>query len=130
MPYVSGWIYQEKTCPLWESLKTFCQTEAEARFLHTYLSLVKDRQFPMLLPQVRVGIAERRRPDFVAFVPFHKWKYKWYAIQLDRAHPSEIAEDDEYRDLDLKMAGYEVLSLGRSVSSYVTEAKTLVERFE
>ena len=41
---------------------------AGTKVLHQYLVYAK-HQFPMLLPQPRIGIAERRRPDFVAFVP-------------------------------------------------------------
>jgi hypothetical protein len=65
---LSGWIRGRAECPLWDQLKTYCQTVTEQKFLWAYLSLVKGRNFPMLLPQVRIGIAERRRPDFVLFV--------------------------------------------------------------
>ena len=127
---VHGWIKGQISCPLWERIRGFCQTENEVRFLHSYLGLVKDRQFPMLLPQVRIGIAERRRPDFVLFVPLQHWTYKWYAIELDRSHTSEMTLADELRDYDLSREGYEVISLGRTSSSYLNETKSLVERIE
>lgn len=124
---VAGWTMGEASCPLWESISKLCQTEAEGRFLYTYLGLVRDRQFPMLIPQARVGIAERRRPDFVAFVPLQYWKYRWYAIQLDGAHPKEAAAADDARDADLVKAGYEVR---RVVAGVVSEVKQLVEEIE
>jgi hypothetical protein len=39
----------------------------------------------MLLPQARLGMGERRRPDFVVFIPVHFWNYKKLAIQLSIA---------------------------------------------
>jgi DNA-directed RNA polymerase subunit RPC12/RpoP len=66
---VGGWTSGQTECPLWRNISNLCQTETEEKFLHQYLRFVKDRQFPMLIPQVSIGIAERRRPDFVAFVP-------------------------------------------------------------
>ena len=62
---VAGFTIGQASCGLWERVKQLCQTEPERRFLQSYLGLAKDRQFPMLIPQARIGIAERRRPDFV-----------------------------------------------------------------
>jgi hypothetical protein len=56
-----GWTNGQSTCPLWENIAKLCQTESERKFLHRYLSYTKHRQFPMLLPQTWIGIAERRR---------------------------------------------------------------------
>ena len=70
-----GWTNGQATCPLWSRIATLCQTDSERRFLHMYLKLVKHRQFPMILPQPAIGIADRRRPDFVAFVPLQYWHY-------------------------------------------------------
>jgi hypothetical protein len=64
----SGWTNGQSSCPLWENIAKLCQSESERRFLHQYLGFTKHRQFPMLLPQPGIGIGERRRPDFVAFV--------------------------------------------------------------
>src|SRR6202011_382789 len=49
---LSGWIRGQQTCPMWDGLKSYCQTLTEQRFLWAYLSLAKGRNFPMLLPQV------------------------------------------------------------------------------
>jgi hypothetical protein len=125
---LSGWIRGKDTCPLWEKLKTYCQTISEQRFLWAYLSLVKGRDFPMLLPQVRVGIAERRRPDFVMFTPIHYLSYRRFAIELDGAHSPDHADADDARDIDLAAENYEVLSLRPNERGYFPEVQKLVER--
>jgi hypothetical protein len=102
---------------------------SEQRFLWAYLSLVKGRNFPMILPQVRIGIAERRRPDFVAFVPLQYLKYKRYAIELDAAHGEEHADRDALRDSELASEGYEVISLRPNQNKYFPEVQKLLERF-
>jgi hypothetical protein len=56
--------------------------------------------------QARIGIAERRRPDFVLFVPLTYWNYKWYAIQLDAAHHAGFQEKDELRDAEIGVHRY------------------------
>lgn len=127
---VAGWTVGAATCSLWEKLRTFCQNETEQRFLHTYLSLAKDRHFPMLIPQVRVGIGERRRPDFVAFVPLQYWRYNWYAIEIDGGHPEERAADDQQRDEDLEREGYQVIRVRSDERGYIHQIKALVEKFD
>src|SRR6516165_7126348 len=104
---LGGWIRGKDTCALWDELTKYCQTDNERRFLKAYLNLVKGRNFPMLLPQMRVGIAERRRPDFVVFVPMQYLVYKRYAIELDGGHGPERTEQDEARALDLAAENYE-----------------------
>src|SRR5262249_166633 len=127
---VAGFTVGQPSCRLWERVEQLCQTEMERRFLHWYLGLAKDRQFPMLIPQARIGIAERRRPDFVLFVPLHQLKYKWYGVQRDAAHPPEFDERDEMRDAEISVHGYEVISLRPEKHGYHEEVKTLVERVE
>jgi very-short-patch-repair endonuclease len=95
---LAGFSAGEISCPLWESIGKLCQTDQERKFLHWYLRYVKDRQFPMILPQVRIGIAERKRADFVAFVPLQYWRYKAVAIELDGAHTDEHLPKDQARD--------------------------------
>lgn len=123
---MAGFSIGALTCPLWEQLTTLCQTEREKSFLRTYLELVKDRVFPMLIPQPRIGIAERRRPDFVVFAPVHFWRYKWYAIELDGGHPSEQASEDRLRNDELAVLGYTVVSVQGSFK----DVKLLVEQIE
>jgi hypothetical protein len=125
---LSGWIRSQSSCPMWEDLKSYCQTLTEQRFLWAYLSLAKGRNFPMLLPQVRVGIAERRRPDFVLFNPLQYLIYKRYAVELDGAHTAEQAAFDEARDMDLAAENYEVLSLRPKELGYFPEVQKLVEK--
>jgi hypothetical protein len=126
---LSGFTRGESTCPLWQELKEYCQTEVEQRFLWAYLHLAKGRNFPMLMPQARIGIAERRRPDFVAFVPLQYLKYNWYAIELDGAHQEIHRTSDEARDADLASEGYEIISLRPTEKGYFEEVRKLVERF-
>ena len=123
---IAGFTKGDSSCPLWAEVAALCQTDAERRFLRSYLELVKDRQFPMLIPQARIGIAERRRPDFVAFVPLHWWNYKRYAIQLDGAHPPRLAQADALRDIEVELHDYEVT---RVAGSY-REVQLLVERID
>lgn len=125
-----GWTRGHSSCPLWEKVQTLCQTEAERRFLHWYLGLAKDRNFPMLIPQVRIGIAERRRPDFILFVPLQYWKFKWYAIQLDRAHSPSMAANDDLRDADVSLHGYEVIRFKPEKQGYFESVRGLIERVE
>jgi hypothetical protein len=128
--FVAGFTIGRGTCPLWEKVSTLCQTEMETRFLHWYLQLVKDRQFPMLIPQVRIGIAERRRPDFALFVPLQYWRYKRYAVQLDGAHPVDTGEQDKLRDDEITVHGYQIISLRPERQGYFEEVKRLVELVE
>jgi hypothetical protein len=126
----AGWTNGETSCPLWEQVAKLCQSEPEQKFLHRYLSYTKHRQFPMLLPQARIGIAERRRPDFVAFIPLQYWSHRWIAIQLDGAHPDNQKESDEQRDAYIREQGYDVRSIRPSRSGYLEEVRRLVESFE
>lgn len=128
--FVAGFTISQPSCPLWERVATLCQTEMEKRFLRWYLNLVKDRQFPMLIPQARVGIAERRRPDFVLFAPLQYWRYKYYAVELDGAHPQSQGESDQLRDAEIAVHGYEVISLRPERQGYYEEVKRLVEQVE
>jgi hypothetical protein len=126
----SGWTKGQTECPLWSYIAALCQTEPEQRFLHKYLGFVKHRQFPMLLPQTWVDIADRRRPDFVAFVPLQYWSYKWVAIQLDTSHNQAQAKTDQARDAQIAEHNYEVISLRPQSSGYLEEVRRLVERFD
>ena len=63
----AGWTNGQVSCALWDKIANLCQTDTERNFLHQYLSYTKHLQFPMLLPQTWIGIAERRRPDFGLF---------------------------------------------------------------
>jgi hypothetical protein len=127
---VSGWSTGIDTCPLWERIKKLCQTDVEQRFFHHYLRFVKDRQFPMLIPQARIGVAERRRPDFVLFVPLQQLNYRWLAIELDGAHPETKAEEDAQRNADLAAQGYSVFPVRPTERGYMEEVRRLVERVE
>ena len=127
---VGGWTTGQVSCPLWERIAKLCQTETEQKFLHRYLGYVKDRQFPMLIPQTWIGIAERRRPDFVAFVPLQYWKYKWLAIQLDGAHSEDEATDDAARDDYVREHKFEIMSLRPNEKGYLEEVRRLVEQLE
>jgi hypothetical protein len=127
---VTGWTTGQDTCGLWKRIEALCQTEPERRFLKTYLGYVKDREFPMLIPQAWIGITDRRRPDFVAFVPLQYWKYKWLAVQLDGAHPQESAAADAARDDYVRSQNYEVLSLRPKQAGYLEEVRNLVEQID
>jgi ribosomal protein S27AE len=128
---LAGWSLGEPSCALWESVAALCQTEPERRFLRWYMELVRDREFPMLIPQARIGIAERRRPDFVLFVPLQYWKYKWYAVQLDKAHPQNVlAFKDGLRDSEIQKHGYEVISLRPESEGYLPAVKSLIEQID
>lgn len=127
---LAGWAAGQPTCPLWDHIKALCQTKTEHDFLYMYLRYVKDRQFPMLIPQARIGIAERKRPDFVAFVPIQYWRFKAVAIELDGGHSEDQAQSDSARDQYLEEQGYEVFSLRPNTRGYLEEVKRLVEKFE
>lgn len=126
----SGWTGGEIECPLWLRIADLCQTDSERRFLHKYLGFVKHRQFPMILPQTWIDIADRRRPDFVAFVPLQHWNYRWFAIQLDASHTEEQANKDSARDAQIAEHNYDVVSLRPSNTGYLEAVRRLVERFE
>jgi hypothetical protein len=127
---VSGFTRGQETCPLWEEICSLCQTGGERQFLRVYLNIVKDRQFPMLIPQARVGIAETRRPDFVAFVPFHAMKYKWFAVELDQSHGAAMAERDDERDLELTELGFQVIRVKPPDGKTFRDVKKLIELFD
>lgn len=126
-----GWIHGHDRCDLWDRIaQQLCQTESERRFLHRYLGYVKDRQFPMLIPQTWIGITDRRRPDFVAYIPLQSLKYKWIAIQLDASHKEEQQRDDLNRDAYIEEHNYEVILLKPTNSGYLEEVRTLVEKID
>jgi hypothetical protein len=79
-------------------------------------------------PQARIGIAERRRPDFVLFAPKQALKYQWYAIELDGSH----TESDDERNLELEWSGYRVLSYRPNFQpggkGYYQEVQRLLEK--
>jgi hypothetical protein len=127
---ISGFIRGQKSCPLWEDVGSLSQTDSERRFLYTYLNIIKDRQFPMLIPQARLGIAETRRPDFVAFVPLHSCKYKCFAIELDQSHGAASAQRDDQRDLELTQLGFQVVRVKPPDGKTFRDLKKLVELFD
>ena len=127
---ISGWTTGVTECPLWLSVAKLCQTDYERTFLHYYLGYARDRQFPMLIPQAWLGIADRRRPDFVMFVPRQHWNYQWLAIQLDAGHPPASKEEDEARDIEVRAQGYDVVSLRPAARGYLEEVRRLVERVD
>jgi len=128
---MSGFTRGEETCNLWTKIVNLCQTEPERRFLRHYLTLVKDREFPMLIPQVRLGVAERRRADFAVFVPLQRWKYDCLIIELDRAHTQDRADADHDRELEIVAQGYRVVRCrGQSERGYYDDVRDLVEQIE
>ena len=125
----AGWPRSEYPCQLWERVADLCQTDDERNFLRYYLSLVKGRNFPMLIPQARIGPAERRRPDFVLFAPLHNLRYRRYAIELDGGHiGNDYVASDQQRNLELTANGYVVLSLRSGEQGYFKELQNLVEQ--
>ncbi len=125
---VTGRTTGTTECSVWSAVARLCQTDGERTFLHHYLGYARDRQFPMLIPQAWMGIADRRRPDFVMFVPLQHWNYKWLAIQLDGAHPAKNAQSDAARDAEIQGHGYEVVSLRPRERGYLEEVRRLMER--
>ena len=125
-----GWINGQGTCPLWSRIATLCQTDSERWFLHTYLGFVKHRPFPMILPQTWIDITDRRRPDFVAFVPLQYWHYERFAIQLDASHTKEQEADDAMRDAQISEQNYQVISLRPKNGGYLEALRRLVEHFD
>ena len=125
---VMGWNTGTTDCAVWSAVAKLCQTDVERKFLHQYMRYARDRQFPMLIPQAWLGIADRRRPDFLMFVPLQHWNYKWLAIQLDGAHPAENAQSDADRDAEIQGHGYEVVSLRPREKGHLEEVRRLVER--
>jgi hypothetical protein len=120
----------QDTCALRQRLEALCPSDAERRFLKTYLEHVEEREFPMLIPQAWIGILDDRRPDFVAFVPLQYWKYKWLAIELDAAHPEASATSNPARDEYIRSLNYETLSLRPMQAGYLEEVRNLVGQFE
>ena len=128
---MSGFTRGEETCNLWTKIANLCQTEQERRFLRNYLTLVKDREFPMLIPQVRLGVGDRRRTDFAVFVPLQRWKYDCLAVELDRAHPQDRAEADHDKELEIVAQGYRVIRCrGQSERGYYDDVRGLVEQID
>jgi very-short-patch-repair endonuclease len=128
---MSGFTRGAETCNLWTKIANLCQTDSERRFLRYYLTLVKDREFPMLIPQVRLGPAERYRVDFAVFVPLQHWKYDPLVVELDRAHPPDRAAADRNRELEIVAQGYRVIRcLGRSDKGYYDDVCNLVEQID
>jgi very-short-patch-repair endonuclease len=128
---MSGFTRGEETCNLWTKIANLCQTEPERRFLWHYLRLVKNREFPMLIPQARLGIGERQRVDFVVFVPLQRWKYDWLVVELDRSHTQDRADADRNRELEIVAKGYRVVRcVGQGEKGYYADLCNLVERID
>jgi len=127
---MSGFTRGQETCNLWTKIANLCQTDSERRFLRYYLALVKDREFPMLIPQVRLGVAERRRADFAVFVPLQHWKYDRLVVELDRAHPADRAEADRDRELEIVAQGYRVIRCVGGERGYYDDVCALIEQID
>lgn len=108
----NGWIHGQESCEGWEYIvKNFCQSGNEARFLHQYLRINKDRESPMPIPQAHVEVTEKVRVDFVMFVPITRFDWKWLAIEIDSPMYHEDAEKEFERSMTIASQGYEVLRL-------------------
>jgi hypothetical protein len=127
---MSGFTRGQETCNLWTKIANLCQTDSERRFLRYYLALVKDREFPMLIPQVRLGVAERRRADFAVFVLLQHWKYDRLVVELDRAHPADRAEADRDRELEIVAQGYRVIRCVGGERGYYDDVCALIEQID
>jgi very-short-patch-repair endonuclease len=128
---MSGFTRGAEGCNLWTKIANLCQTEPERRFLWHYLKLVKNREFPMLIPQARLGIGERPRVDFVVFVPLQRWKYDWLVVELDRSHTQDRADADRNRELEIVAKGYRVFRcVGQGEKGYYTDLCKLVEHID
>jgi hypothetical protein len=84
----------------------------------------------MILPQAWIDIADRRRPDFVAFVPLQHWNYQWFAIQLDASHTEGQRDKDSVRDAQISEHNYEVISLRPANKEYFEDVRRIVEQFD
>jgi hypothetical protein len=113
-----------KECLLWSFVEKLCQTDQERWFMTQYMRYVRERVFPMVLPQVRLGgITQELRPDFVL---------------LDGGHTPGARERDEERHLRLQSEGFSVVSYkgrrvdaeGRSPINYIDDIKDLVSRID
>lgn len=127
---VSGWSTGQETCPCWEFISTLCQSDSERQFLHYYLRFAYDisggDEFPMLIPQVRLATG-RIRVDFVAFVPETRWKWHWYAIEIDT--PIHHPRDDEVERAEIiRNEGY-ILKRITPEKKWLDWARELVEDF-
>lgn len=128
---MSGFTRGVESCALWAKIANLCQADSERRFLRYYLALVKDREFPMLIPQVRLGVAERRRADFAVFVSLQHWKYDRLVVELDGAHPPDRAEADRDKELEIVAQSYRVIRcFGRSEKGYYDDVCNLVEQID
>ncbi|MFQ5802261.1 MAG: hypothetical protein ACE5JQ_05105, partial [Candidatus Methylomirabilales bacterium] len=124
---LQGYKTGGQPCPLFQKLLGYCQTPDERYFLRMYLDLAKDRTLPFPLPQPRIGPAERRRPDFVLIIAIQFWRYRWLAIQLDNGHGEEMADEDDLRDIEISVHGYEVIRLRSDDHGYKKQVKSLIE---
>jgi hypothetical protein len=127
---VSGWSTGQETCPGWEFISNLCQSDSERQLLHHYLRFAYDinggDEFPMLIPQVRLA-GGRVRVDFVAFVPETRWKWHWYAIEIDTPahHPRE--DEDERAEI-IRNEGY-ILKRLTPEKRWLDWAREIVEEF-
>ena len=107
----AGWMHGEETCPGWERIKTLCQSENESRFLHQYLRINHDREYPMPIPQAHVEITEQVRVDFVLFVPMTRFEWKWLAVEIDSEEYHGDVVREAGRTAIIASSGYEIVRL-------------------
>jgi|LakMenEpi03Aug12_release.lakeMendotaPanAssembly.Ray.scaffolds.fasta_scaffold482767_2 hypothetical protein len=128
-----------KECLLWAFIEKLCQTDQERWFMTQYMRYVRDRVFPMPLPQVRLGgITQELRPDFLLFIPRSKMNFISVAVELDGGHTAGARERDEERHLKLQSEGFRVVSYrgrrtdteGRGPINYIDDIKDLVSRID
>ncbi|MFQ5884700.1 MAG: hypothetical protein ACE5IO_06335 [Thermoplasmata archaeon] len=136
---VSGWIHGEDTCEGWDYLGRLCQSDNERRFLHQYLRVNHDREYPMPIPQAHIEITERIRVDFVMFVPITRFKWKWLAIEIDSEKWHQDSDKEFQRNMLLESEGYEVIHLPaekmmldqvRDLYAKVTDIQTAIRKQE
>ena len=128
----NGWMHGEKSCSGWEHIKGLCQSENESRFLHQYLRMNKDREFPMPIPQAHIEITECIRVDFVMFVPITRVKWKWLAIEIDSKQYHQNLEKDFQKEITMASNGYEVMRLSaeKKMLDQVRELYTKVDNIQ
>lgn len=128
----NGWMHGKETCEGWEWIQKLCQSENEIRFLHQYLRLNHDREYPMPIPQTHVEVTEQIRVDFVLFVPITRFQWKWLAVEIDSEKYHRDLGKDARKAEKIANSGYDIhrLSAEKTMLDQVRELYLLVSNVQ
>ncbi len=110
----TGWMHGESECSGWKSITEFCDSNVEKTFLREYIRQNHDKESPMLIPQVWLGLKEKRRVDFVLIIPKTAHNCEKLAIEINPPKYHSNLEKELAREKEITSEGYKLLKYSKN----------------